>query len=167
MSITVKTGFSIYCGAPGRCKKQGNVKGECPPGRHGRNCVEFCRMNCKGCNRFTGVCEFGCNPGWKGTFCENECDSRTYGEDCGLSCGTCLNLEQCHHINGTCFKGCDRGFQGDKCTKECDNDRYGPECNMTCGNCSNAEQCNHVNGSCPKGCDFGVKGDKCDQGQLK
>ena len=42
----------------------------CQPDRYGLNCAKPCGPNCQGCNRFTGVCEFGCLPGWKGIFCE-------------------------------------------------------------------------------------------------
>ena len=42
----------------------------CQPGRYGINCAIPCGPNCQGCNRFTGVCEFGCHPEWTGTFCE-------------------------------------------------------------------------------------------------
>jgi hypothetical protein len=43
---------------------------ECPYGFHGKNCATPCNTNCIGCNRFTGRCETGCLPGWKGTFCD-------------------------------------------------------------------------------------------------
>ena len=42
----------------------------CQSGRYGLSCAKACGQNCQGCNRFNGVCEFGCHPGWKGTFCE-------------------------------------------------------------------------------------------------
>ena len=46
-----------------------------------------------------------------------ECDSNTFGEDCGEECGSCVDSEQCHHINGTCLNGCERGFQGIECNQ--------------------------------------------------
>nr|XP_022326738.1 delta-like protein 1 isoform X2 [Crassostrea virginica] len=42
----------------------------CQSGRYGISCTKACGQNCRGCNRFNGVCEFGCHPGWTGTFCE-------------------------------------------------------------------------------------------------
>ena len=42
----------------------------CQSGRYGISCAKACGQNCQGCNRFNGVCEFGCHPGWTGTFCE-------------------------------------------------------------------------------------------------
>ena len=42
----------------------------CQSGRYGINCAKACGENCQSCNRFNGVCEFGCHPGWKGTFCK-------------------------------------------------------------------------------------------------
>ena len=47
----------------------------------------------------------------------SECDGGKYGQDCGNTCGSCINETQCHHINGTCLKGCDPGYKGDKCTE--------------------------------------------------
>lgn len=43
----------------------------CPSGWYGRNCSQQCGQHCiPSCDRFTGVCELGCKPGWKGQFCE-------------------------------------------------------------------------------------------------
>ena len=42
----------------------------CPTGRYGTNCAKTCGPNCQNCNRFNGVCEFGCLPEWTGTYCE-------------------------------------------------------------------------------------------------
>ena len=46
-----------------------------------------------------------------------ECDGGMYGQDCGNTCGSCINNTQCHHINGTCLhvQGCGPGYKGDKC----------------------------------------------------
>ncbi|XP_078330301.1 uncharacterized protein LOC111113226 isoform X2 [Crassostrea virginica] len=51
----------------------------CQSGRYGISCAKACGVNCQGCNRFNGVCEFGCHPGWTGTFCEK----RRSSFDCG------------------------------------------------------------------------------------
>ena len=42
----------------------------CMNGSFGKNCMEKCGSNCISCNAVDGVCEFGCRPGWEGTFCE-------------------------------------------------------------------------------------------------
>ena len=44
-----------------------------------------------------------------------ECKDNTYGMDCSMVCGNCLNGEQCNHVNGSCHDGCDKGTHGDKC----------------------------------------------------
>lgn len=43
---------------------------ECSDGYFGPNCREACNETCKSCNKTSGVCEYGCKPGWKGDFCE-------------------------------------------------------------------------------------------------
>ena len=52
-----------------------------------------------------------------GGFFGTECKDNTYGEECIMICGNCLNGKQCHHINGSCLNGCDKGTYGDKCDK--------------------------------------------------
>ena len=42
----------------------------CMNGSFGRNCTARCGSNCISCNAVNGVCDFGCSPGWEGTFCE-------------------------------------------------------------------------------------------------
>ena len=42
---------------------------ECDDFHYGFNCNETCNVNCKGCNRTTGECQNGCNPGWTGNRC--------------------------------------------------------------------------------------------------
>lgn len=43
------------------------------------------------------------------------CAEGSYGVDCNLTCGHCLDVNQCSNINGTCLNGCDAGYQGDLC----------------------------------------------------
>ncbi|XP_078309456.1 uncharacterized protein LOC144617882 [Crassostrea virginica] len=151
----------------------------CPAGRYGTNCAKTCGPNCLNCNRFNGVCEFGCLPEWTGTYCEKrqcdghtyglecnqscECDGHTYGLGCKQSCGKCSGGVQCDHVTGSCPNGCDAGMYGDKCDIACGNYTYGVECKELCGNCSNGEPCHHVDGSCPSGCGIGVYGKTCDK----
>ncbi|XP_062605891.1 multiple epidermal growth factor-like domains protein 10 [Saccostrea cucullata] len=129
------------------------------------NCNLSCPRNCKEglCNIESGTC-LGCNKGFKGLRCEEQCDGRTYGENCGMFCGPCLNLEQCHQVNGTCFKGCDKGFYGEWCTKGCIDGFYGYNCEDTCNiNCGVPGKCDRVTGECEGGCQAGWKDLKCDQ----
>lgn len=44
----------------------------CPAGFYGTNCSKQCSVNCavtNSCDRFTGRCDGGCKPGWKGLYC--------------------------------------------------------------------------------------------------
>lgn len=41
----------------------------CFDGFFGKDCLEKCIVICVGCNRFNGLCDFGCIYGWKGYFC--------------------------------------------------------------------------------------------------
>ena len=50
-------------------------------------------------------------------FFSAECKDNTYGMECTLVCGNCLNGEQCNHVNGSCPNGCAKGTHGDKCDK--------------------------------------------------
>lgn len=43
------------------------------------------------------------------------CDSYTYGPNCKLHCGHCLNEEPCDLNTGQCQNGCLPGFKGDLC----------------------------------------------------
>ncbi|XP_062571487.1 multiple epidermal growth factor-like domains protein 10 isoform X1 [Saccostrea cucullata] len=144
----------------------------CPVGRYGNNCLDICSINCGvplcyicgRCNRVTGECQRGCQPGWKDMRCDKKCDENKFGLNCAQSCGVCMGKEQCHHINGTCLTGCDRGYQGIKCTQECPDGRYGYNCNETCNiNCGVPGRCNRVTGECQGGCQEGWKDMRCDQ----
>ena len=43
---------------------------ECDEFHNGFSCNETCNVNCKGCDRTTGECQNGCNPGWTGNHCQ-------------------------------------------------------------------------------------------------
>ena len=42
----------------------------CPDGYFGDDCLAKCNSTCTGCNKADGVCDRGCHPGWKGSYCE-------------------------------------------------------------------------------------------------
>ena len=46
---------------------------ECPAGRYGESCYDTCGDQCQGCNRFSGICDLGCLPGWAGQRCDEPC----------------------------------------------------------------------------------------------
>lgn len=43
---------------------------ECEDYFFGQNCNDMCNTTCNSCNKTTGVCDNGCHPGWRGSFCE-------------------------------------------------------------------------------------------------
>lgn len=54
---------------------------ECPGGFFGTNCSKQCGLNCdetNPCDRFTGRCDGGCKPGWKGLYCNESKDVGLY-----------------------------------------------------------------------------------------
>nr|XP_022300663.1 multiple epidermal growth factor-like domains protein 10 [Crassostrea virginica] len=98
-----------------------------------------------------------------------ECNGGVYGQDCGNTCGSCINDTLCHHVNGSCLLGCGPGYKGDKCTEECPLGTYGNDCKYNCGiACSASNHCNKTTGECIGGCKPGWKiffcKEKCDGG---
>lgn len=46
---------------------------ECSIGLHGANCGQQCKGHCRDgttCNHVTGLCDTGCDTGWKGVQCD-------------------------------------------------------------------------------------------------
>lgn len=43
---------------------------ECQHGSYGLNCQHKCNEKCTGCNNVNGFCDRGCQPGWKGDYCQ-------------------------------------------------------------------------------------------------
>lgn len=41
----------------------------CFDGFFGQNCANECNSKCNGCNNVNGLCERGCDPGWRGDYC--------------------------------------------------------------------------------------------------
>ncbi|GFS25949.1 multiple epidermal growth factor-like domains 10, partial [Elysia marginata] len=59
----------------------------------------------------------GCDPGYQGALCTKECERRTHGENCSLTCSEYCKGEDnsCDNVDGTCDQGCDPGYQGAQC----------------------------------------------------
>ncbi|KAK3089709.1 hypothetical protein FSP39_005811 [Pinctada imbricata] len=122
-----------------------------------------CSPNCQtGCSKL-GHCIGGCNPGWKGKQCDQNCDEYSYGVNCGKMCGHCKNDEQCDIITGSCPNGCVAGWTGHNCKEACPPFTYGDKCRETCGHCRLGNACNVVTGVCSQGCNPGWSGERCDQ----
>ncbi|WAQ98354.1 PTPRZ-like protein [Mya arenaria] len=136
---------------------------ECEDGTFGRECQEMC-LNCfenDTCNKSTGKCPRGCQPGWQGYTCDQECADGSYGLACNQTCSkTC---------NGTCEKklgicpDCIPGVGGDFCDEECLPGMYGARCKHKCGACGNRTTCHTASGICATDvCEPGYKiTDKC------
>ena len=127
---------------------------ECSPGLYGENCQGFCSPNCRKtgvCDRVTGHCEGGCQPGWKGKICDTSKDVNS-----GIRhflVGSPWYIIHFLHIYVIFFIECDKGMFGNECTR-------------TCGHCFGEEECHHINGTCLKGCKDGLQGTMCIKGKL-
>ncbi|XP_062616358.1 multiple epidermal growth factor-like domains protein 10, partial [Saccostrea cucullata] len=130
---------------------------ECPHGRYGSECEEFCGK-CKGeCDHVNGRCYNGCKPGYKGLSCNAKCPSGSYGTNCTEICGACLG--NCNTIDGHCPRGCEAGYMRGICKEECSLGRFGVNCSSVCGECSG--RCNNIDGVCAGGCKAGYHGKRC------
>ncbi|XP_071083833.1 multiple epidermal growth factor-like domains protein 10 [Haliotis cracherodii] len=135
-----------------RCARQ-YVRTSCPDGRYGVNCPSQCG-HCLGtvvCDKVTGKCPRGCQPGWWPDLCSQACSDGRHGHHCQSECGRCKGNLPCNKINGTCDQGCQPGFQEPTC-KECVDGMYGDDCMSRCGQCKDALICDKSSGECPEGC---------------
>ncbi|XP_065925639.1 platelet endothelial aggregation receptor 1-like isoform X2 [Magallana gigas] len=140
------------------------VYGCSTPRYYAEHCSSPCPQNCQEghCHIIDGTC-LGCNDGYRGPTCNEECLDQMYGPECQKICGNCKNKEPCHHVNGSCLNGCDRGVYGEKCDKACFDGRYGINCQEQCSaNCGVPYRCDRVTGQCEGGCQVGWKSESCD-----
>lgn len=102
----------------------------------------------------------GCQPGWKGRYCNISCPNGSYGKDCKFSCGNCRNLSECNRFTGKCETGCLPKYHGHFCVNRCPSGRYGTKCKNLCGNCVNFH-CDYHTGHCKRGCKEGYRKPLC------
>uniref|UniRef100_K1RI85 Multiple epidermal growth factor-like domains 10 n=1 Tax=Magallana gigas TaxID=29159 RepID=K1RI85_MAGGI len=128
---------------------------------YGVNCSQQCSGHCRNntpCHHVTGQCDRGCDAGWTGAFCDQECPFGLFGMDCRERCsGHCKNNESCHHIFGLCRSGCQDGYNGTRCDDSCMDGYHGSNCSLVCS--SNCKTCRHTDGLCT--CKTGWTGLNC------
>ncbi|XP_053394352.1 multiple epidermal growth factor-like domains protein 10 isoform X2 [Mercenaria mercenaria] len=96
-----------------------STRRECSNGTFETNCAQKCG-HCKNdtsCDIASGICEHGCEPGWKDLHCIIKCDEGQYGTRCLEQCGMCLHKGACNPHNGECVS-CHPGFYGKLCKED-------------------------------------------------
>ncbi|XP_059158850.1 uncharacterized protein LOC131942897 [Physella acuta] len=68
------------------------------------------------CNSVDGNCN-GCIPGKQGMFCDHDCDTTYYGNNCTKRCSNNCRDQICNNFDGTC-NSCVTGKQGNACNEE-------------------------------------------------
>ncbi|XP_046556654.1 uncharacterized protein LOC124265854 [Haliotis rubra] len=84
----------------------------CSDGRYGQHCQFECG-HCKGnlpCNKISGTCDQGCQPGFQEAFCK-ACVDGMYGVDC--MCKDPLTCDD--ESSGECPEGCQSNFMKPQC----------------------------------------------------
>lgn len=88
--------------------------------RVGKNCERcgYC-YNSTMCSPVTGLCEVGCEPGYRPMYCKTKCAYGKYGANCQHECGHCANASEiCRVTDGFCLSGCAKGYYGKTCHLE-------------------------------------------------
>ncbi|XP_048246401.1 multiple epidermal growth factor-like domains protein 10 [Haliotis rufescens] len=187
----------------GTCKA--GCEGGCNPGFHGHWCEKVCSENCRAgldatfvlecdrnvsntcildCDKKTGHCIHGCNPGFYGHWCEKVCSENCLPDPDGTSSSACdRNVStnctpECDKTTGYCIHGCNTGWHGTNCSSRCNSKCANLSCNDSgacvdgCApgyagtDCTCYENCFDLvcyseNGTCAKGCDKGYYGAFC------
>ncbi|XP_060570286.1 cell death abnormality protein 1-like [Ruditapes philippinarum] len=138
-----------------------------------------CSTNCQNisCNAESGVCNFGCNQGYWGKFCDKHCPDNCFQNKCNVENGMCMPRCKDHD------KACDKTVQcvdgkwesrcEEQCSKNCSycdsetghclqckqNTFYGSFCNQECSETCIDRVCNF--GKCKYGCKTGYYGESC------
>ncbi|KAL5011654.1 hypothetical protein ScPMuIL_010205 [Solemya velum] len=87
---------------------------DCIPGFWGEKChVECGKCWGGGCDSLNGECVEGCEVGWKGMRCEEQCSFPNYGKNCSSTCDNCESA--CDPIHGECQGDCKEGYEGRFC----------------------------------------------------
>ncbi|XP_048246404.1 multiple epidermal growth factor-like domains protein 10 [Haliotis rufescens] len=156
----------------GTCKA--GCEGGCNPGFYGHWCDKVCSENCRAgldatfvlecdrnvsntciidCDKKTGHCIHGCNPGFYGQRCEKVCSENCLPDPNGTLSSACdRNVSnnctpECDKTTGYCIRGCNLGWHGTNCSSRC---------NSKCANLSCTES-----GACLDGCAPGYAGTDC------
>ncbi|XP_048246399.1 multiple epidermal growth factor-like domains protein 10 [Haliotis rufescens] len=177
----------------------------CNPGFYGHWCDKVCGENCRAgldatfvlecdrnvsntcildCDKKTGHCIHGCNPGFYGHWCEKVCSENCLPDPDGTSSSACdRNVSanctpECDKTTGYCIHGCNVGWHGTNCSSRCTSKCANLPCaesgacvdgcapgyagtDCTCyENCIDHD-CHSENGTCVKGCDNGYYGEFC------
>ncbi|XP_060070341.1 multiple epidermal growth factor-like domains protein 10 [Ylistrum balloti] len=133
----------------------------CPINRFGPGCNKRCNCGVGGCDPDTGRCDVtGCQKGWTGRSCSEECGLGLFGVDCSQTCH-CFT-SGCDRITGRCtLSECAVGWKGNACDSACGTGTFGRACAQTC-HCAESG-CNPISGSCTQpGCTSGWTGVACD-----
>ncbi|XP_060573868.1 uncharacterized protein LOC132731671 [Ruditapes philippinarum] len=136
---------------------------DCSDGTFGYLCENKCLcVDGAPCDKTNGSCPpGGCEAGYQGDTCSQECTPGFYSNNCTVECGHCLNGEACDIFTGECPDVCAPGWQGGRCDIECYNGTYGDNCDGVCGMCYDGEPCDKVSGLCDDGCDRGYFTSNC------
>ncbi|XP_069171582.1 tyrosine-protein kinase receptor Tie-1-like [Procambarus clarkii] len=118
---------------------------ECPAGRYGEGCSEWCPdcMSGGACHPLTGECV--CPPYLSGDRCQTRCNNTRMGRDCTVELPEPRGKQVCLPHPLGCH--CAPGYTGDTCTTECGGGRWGVECSQSCRHHCQGD-CHPNNGHC-------------------
>ncbi|XP_055884558.1 cell death abnormality protein 1-like [Biomphalaria glabrata] len=136
---------------------------ECLQSTWGLNCSSNCSINCfnQSCDKYSGICNEGCNGYVNPPLCTTECLQSTWGLNCSSNCSiNCFN-QSCDKYSGICNEGCNGYVNPPLCTTECLQSTWGLNCSSNCSiNCFN-QSCDKYSGICNEGCNGYVNPPLC------